>query len=246
MRAAGLYKADALTFLHLVPSRYAVQLQYKKPVIDAVSRETALIPTFSKAAEVRDGTAAGVMLEVSKLLDLFLVEYLRVNESAGEQADPSKGVVGDDAVSSPRAHVEEKAAASAKDRQGTERTGSKGGMRRGHMWPDLGGDVPEPKVNRFGGGVTAPRVLSKVAPEYSEEARNAKLEGTVRLAIEVWEDGKAHNILVLGTLGMGLDEKAIEAVVQWKFKLGTKDGNPVRVAAEVHVNFKLVVRPRSH
>ena len=95
-------------------------------------------------------------------------------------------------------------------------------------------------VFRIGGGVSSPRLLYKVEPEYSEEARKAKYQGTVMLAVEVWEDGMAHNIRILRSLGLGLDEKAVEAVKQWKFSPGKKDGKPVRVAAQIQVSFRLL------
>lgn len=88
--------------------------------------------------------------------------------------------------------------------------------------------------------VSSPRLLDKVEPSYSEEAREVGLQGTVRLAVEIWEDGLAHNIRVLRSLGLGLDEKAVEAVRQWKFSPGRKDGNPVKVAAQIHVTFRIV------
>jgi TonB family protein len=93
---------------------------------------------------------------------------------------------------------------------------------------------------RIGGGVSAPAVLAKVEPEYSEEARKAKYQGTVVLYIEVDESGKPKNLRVLRPLGLGLDEKAIEAVSRWKFRPGLKDGKPVTVAATVEVNFRLL------
>jgi TonB family protein len=95
-------------------------------------------------------------------------------------------------------------------------------------------------VFRVGGGVTAPLVLSKRDPEYTEVARAAKYQGTVLLAVEIGPDGLARNIRVVRSLGLGLDEKAIEAVQQWQFKPGTKDGQPVTVAASIEVNFKLM------
>ena len=95
-------------------------------------------------------------------------------------------------------------------------------------------------VFRIGGGVSSPRLLHKVEPEYSEEARKAKYQGTVMLAVEVWEDGIAHNIRVLRSLGLGLDEKAMQAVRQWRFAPGRKDGKPVRVAAQIQVSFRLL------
>jgi TonB family protein len=83
-------------------------------------------------------------------------------------------------------------------------------------------------------------LVSRREPEYSEEARKAKWQGVVRLQIEVWPDGRAHEITVVQALGLGLDEKAIEAVSQWRFQPGRKDGKPVRTLATVEVNFRLL------
>jgi TonB family protein len=90
-----------------------------------------------------------------------------------------------------------------------------------------------------GDGVSAPILLYKKEPEYSEKALKAKYQGTVLLDIEVDPSGKAANIRVKRGLGMGLDEKAIEAVRQWRFKPGYKDGKPVTVSATVQVSFRL-------
>ena len=95
-------------------------------------------------------------------------------------------------------------------------------------------------VFRVGGGVSAPSLRSKVEPEYSEEARKAKYQGTVLLYVQVDPSGKPVNMRVLHSLGFGLDEKAIEAVKQWQFKPGTKDGMPVTVEAQIEVNFRLL------
>ncbi len=93
---------------------------------------------------------------------------------------------------------------------------------------------------RIGGGVSAPVPIFKVEPEYSEEARKAKFQGTVLLAIVVDESGQTGNVRVVRALGMGLDEKAMEAVRKWRFKPGYKDGKPVAVMANVEVNFRLL------
>jgi TonB family protein len=92
---------------------------------------------------------------------------------------------------------------------------------------------------RVGGGVKAPSLLYKVEPEYSEEARAAKYQGTVLLKVVVDVDGRAKDIQVLNGLGLGLDEKAVMAIQQWKFKPGERDGAPVPVQAQIEVNFKL-------
>lgn len=91
-----------------------------------------------------------------------------------------------------------------------------------------------------GNGVSAPMLLFSPEPEYSEEARKAKFQGTVRLALVVDERGNPAQIRILTPLGLGLDEKAIEAVRKWKFKPGMKDGKPVAVQASVEVNFRLL------
>ena len=121
-------------------------------------------------------------------------------------------------------------------------SGSGGGIgsgKGGGLGPGEGGGFGG-GVFRVGGGVTAPTLLFKVEPEYSEEARRAKYQGTVVLYVEVSPDGKAHNLKVVRSLGLGLDEKAIEAVNKWKFRPGVKDGKPVTVAATIEVNFRLL------
>ena len=121
-------------------------------------------------------------------------------------------------------------------------SGSGGGVgsgRGGGFGPGEGGGVGG-GVFRVGGGVTAPALLYKVEPEYSEEARKAKYQGTVVLYVEVDPSGKARNLRVVKSLGLGLDEKAIEAVNKWKFRPGYKDGKPVTVAATIEVNFRLL------
>jgi TonB family protein len=95
-------------------------------------------------------------------------------------------------------------------------------------------------IHRVGAGVTPPQLLQKKEPEYSLEARAAKLAGSSVLYAEIGLDGLAHNVQVVERLGLGLDEKAVEAISQWRFKPGAKDGKPVTVAATIEVNFKLL------
>jgi len=93
---------------------------------------------------------------------------------------------------------------------------------------------------RIGGGVSPPSILYKVEPEYSEEARKAKFQGTVLLFVIVDENGKPRDIKIIRPLGLGLDQKAVEAVEKWKFSPGKKDGKPVAVQAQIEVNFRLL------
>jgi protein TonB len=90
------------------------------------------------------------------------------------------------------------------------------------------------------GAFTAPQVLFKVEPEFSEDARKAKLQGVVILYGEVDINGRLRNIQMTPGLGLGLEEKAIEAVKQWRFRPGTRDGKPVMAPASIEVNFHLL------
>ena len=94
-------------------------------------------------------------------------------------------------------------------------------------------------VFQIGGGVSAPRAVFTPEPEYSEEARRAKHQGTVVLWLVVGPDGRPRDLRVLRSLGLGLDEKAMEAVRQWKFEPARKNGTPVAVRINVEVDFKL-------
>jgi protein TonB len=90
-----------------------------------------------------------------------------------------------------------------------------------------------------GKGVTAPRAIYDPDPEYSEEARKAKFQGNVVLSLVVDPGGHVRDIHVARSLGMGLDEKAMAAVQQWKFSPGMKDGHPVATQVNVEVHFRL-------
>jgi periplasmic protein TonB len=120
-------------------------------------------------------------------------------------------------------------------------SGSGGGVGSGRgpgVGPGWGGGIGG-GAYRVGGGVSAPRALFAPDPEYSEEARKAKWQGTVVLWVIVGPDGRPRDIRIQRSLGMGLDEKAIEAVRQWKFDPAKKDGQPVAVQINVEVNFRL-------
>ncbi len=120
-------------------------------------------------------------------------------------------------------------------------SGAGGGIGSGSgagVGPGIGGGFGG-GVFMVGGGVSEPHAIYKPEPEYSPEARQAKLQGTVILSLVVGADGKAHAIHVERSLGMGLDERAIEAVRQWRFEPAQKDGKPVAVAVSVEVSFRL-------
>ena len=120
-------------------------------------------------------------------------------------------------------------------------SGSGGGVGSGRgpgVGPGWGGGIGG-GVYRVGGGVSAPRPIFMPDPEYSEEARKAKYQGTVVLNVQIGPDGRIHNPRIQRSLGLGLDEKAMEAVRTWKFEPARKDGQPVTVEVNIEVNFRL-------
>jgi TonB family protein len=99
--------------------------------------------------------------------------------------------------------------------------------------------APPPGVYKIGGGVGAPIPISRLEPEYTEQARAAKWQGAVLLQVTIDENGVPQDIQVIRPLGMGLDQKAIEAVQKWRFKPSLLNGKPVAVSASIEVNFHL-------
>ncbi len=104
--------------------------------------------------------------------------------------------------------------------------------------PPSNGTGVDRNVYSVGGDVSAPSVLFKTDPNYTEEAKKAGRSGTVVLYIEVDPGGHAAKIRVVRGIGFGLDEKAIEAVKKWVFRPGMKGGQPVTVAAQIEVVFR--------
>ena len=92
---------------------------------------------------------------------------------------------------------------------------------------------------RVGGDVTAPSILSRTDPQYDEDARAERIQGSVLISVVVGADGIPHDLSVARSLDPRLDRKAIEAVLQWHFAPGTRQGEPVAVRATIEVNFKL-------
>lgn len=103
-------------------------------------------------------------------------------------------------------------------------------FKQARRWVDIANDPPPP---------TAPDPLEKTEPEYSEEARVAELEGTVVLSATVSGDGSPHDLSVTQPLGLGLSDKAIEAVAKWRFNPGAFQGLPIPVLTSVAVDFRV-------
>jgi TonB family protein len=92
---------------------------------------------------------------------------------------------------------------------------------------------------RGGSGITPPQIVREVKPDYTEEARRRSVAGDVVLEIVVRSDGRVGDVKLLRGLGLGLDQKAIEAVRQWRFSPARRLGTPVDVIVEVAVEFRL-------
>jgi TonB family protein len=92
---------------------------------------------------------------------------------------------------------------------------------------------------RPGSGIEAPRLLKEVTADYTEEARRANIEGSVLLEIVVKSDGTVGDPRVMRSLGAGLDQRAVQAVRQWRFAPARRLGAPVDVIVQVSVEFKL-------
>jgi TonB family protein len=104
--------------------------------------------------------------------------------------------------------------------------------------PGEGGNIGG-GLYQVGGGVSAPVVIHSVDPEFSDEARRAKYQGICLISVIVDEQGNPRNPRVVRALGMGLDEKAMEAIRQFKFKPAMKGKMPVAVMITVEINFRL-------
>jgi protein TonB len=94
-------------------------------------------------------------------------------------------------------------------------------------------------IRAIGGGVSSPELIFKVDPEFSEEARKAKFMGNVLVNLVVDQNGNPRNVHVLRGVGMGLDQKAVDAVKQYKFRPAKEGGKPVAVELNVEVDFQI-------
>jgi protein TonB len=88
--------------------------------------------------------------------------------------------------------------------------------------------------------ISPPQLIYKVEPEFSEEARKAKFQGTVVLSVQVDASGKPSHLIVVSSPGLGLDEKAINAVARWLFRPAYRDGKPFPTTARIEVSFHLL------
>jgi protein TonB len=130
-------------------------------------------------------------------------------------------------------------------------TGSDGGIGSGQgggVGSGNGGGVGPGEGGGFGGGLyrwgetglILPVALYKPEPEYSDDARRARLTGEVLVQLVIDEHGRTRDFKIVRSLGLGLDEEAVKAVSKWRFKPAVKNGKPVAILGEVYVGFHLL------
>jgi len=110
----------------------------------------------------------------------------------------------------------------------------------GRHGPGYGNDDGYGIASAHAGHTTPPMLMWKIDPDYSEEARKAHFQGEVMLHVDIGIDGRPFNLRVAQPLGLGLDEKAMEAVSHWKFRPGMRNGKPVVMPALIEVHFRLL------
>ena len=90
-------------------------------------------------------------------------------------------------------------------------------------------------------GVTLPRVVKSVNPEYTQEAKDQRIQGIVRLDVDVKDDGSVGDVAVAQSLDdmYGLDNEAIKAAKQWRFRPAEKDGKPIAMRIQLEMTFAL-------
>ena len=101
-------------------------------------------------------------------------------------------------------------------------------------------NVESPEIQKVGGPVIAPRLIRAVDATYSDAARKARLQGVCLLSVIIDSNGMPREVTLKKALGLGLDEKAIEAIQHYRFKPALKDGTPVSVMMNIEIEFKLI------
>ena len=95
------------------------------------------------------------------------------------------------------------------------------------------------EVYKVGNGVLSPQLVKEVKPNYTQAARDRRVQGVVELAAVILKDGTVGDVTVTKSLDSDLDQEAIKATKQWTFKPGTKDGEPVNVSVNIELTFTL-------
>jgi protein TonB len=180
--------------------------------------KTSKAPQFAPPVVIRPKEASKIMVEPTVIADLKLSAPPQIGDLKSLMTTPSNGTGNSSGMGS----------------------GSGGGYGSGHgRGYGPGNGYGSGDGNGGYGGVTPPKIIYQTDPEFSEEARKKKYQGVVVLKVVVGTDGRVKNPQVYRSLGMGLDEKALESIKLWRFEPGKKDGKPVETSASIEVNFRL-------
>jgi TonB family protein len=202
-------------------------------------KDPALAMDYFQRAQAADSAHAGPAL--------MWMALMRERERSIEQADSLfKNALALEAAGSPEAALTMELYASFLSRESRDTEAQSLREQASKVRISLGAQAvvirrgASASALRVANGVTPPTLAYKVEPEYAEEARLAKYQGTVVVSVVVAADGTAQDMKVVRGLGLGLDEQALKAIGEWRFTPGTKDGQPVPVVATIEVNFRLL------
>ena len=240
--AAGLHAAAILLIVFLVGSPLRIAAPVKPAQLTALVAEPPPFPRSSRVLGGGGGQRGPA--QVSRGAPPRFSEQQLVPPKASPMERPKIAVVPSidvqQSLKMPSA-LPNIGMANAPDVGVSMGNGSGSGIGSGNgngMGPGSGGNTGG-GVRQVGGGVSAPVEIYRVEPEFSEEARRAKLSGDVLVNLWVDRTGHVTHVSVLKGLGMGLDEKAVEAVKQFRFKPAMEDGKPVTVEMNIVVEFQI-------
>lgn len=202
-------------------------------------KDPAMAMDYFQRAQAADSAHAGPAL--------MWMALMREQERSLEQADSLfKNALALEAAGSPEAALTIELYASFLSRQGRDTAAQSLREQASKLRIALGAEAvvirrgASVSALRVGNGVTPPSLAHKVEPQYADDARLAKYQGTVVVSVVVAADGTAQDMKVVRGLGLGLDVQALKAISEWRFTPGTKDGQPVPVEATIEVNFRLL------
>jgi TonB family protein len=234
--AASLY-SNAVSVLGNRPEAAAALIYLGTNAMRKKEHDQAI--DYFQKAKLTDPNQAGTAL-------MWMAVVRQYQKNTAEAESLFKQALAIEKPSSPEAATTSELYANFLEQQGRGEESKSLRQQAAAIWNTPGTKAPPARpaesavTFRAGKEVTPPKVLYKVDPDYTQEARLAKYQGTVVVSAQIGTDGLAYNMKAVRGLGLGLDEKAIEAISHWKFQPGSKNGQPVPVLATIEVNFRLL------
>lgn len=227
-KSAGVPAIDRIAMLNALAEAEVALLD--KPAFEATEEE--LVKTWTEAVGPNEPVVANNLVRLAQTY-MLNAKYADAAKAAARAVEILKKSHGAD---SPAAGYAMSIEAQAQGRSGQ----GAAAVETAKAARAIMDKTLDPKARPAVGGITAPKIVKKVEPEYTEAARKAKIQGSITLSLTVDETGSATNVIVLLPLGAGLDEKAMAAVKSWKFEPGLKNDEPVAVRSVVEVNLRLL------